>query len=145
MGGEAMKPSQHFITKERADKTAFVCLSDERPDGLQDFVREVHFDCFDMALPNDWIYEKIASAFDRLEECSSYAYYCQAYDEIRADEYRHQIGAWAANWWAHPYIEQAMEEGTSDYQRLLESGQRKAIEAIYEKVWSYLQSLEEEV
>ena len=58
--------SQYFITKKRGEEE-FICLSDDKPSYLHDFIRSVHLDHFDGTLPNDWIYRIISQAFDELE------------------------------------------------------------------------------
>ena len=89
--------ASHFITKTRENGKTFVTLADDRPDWLQEAVREAH----QGTLPSDWIYAECkaaAEAFDEgvLDNCEDDDS-VHEYVDGRVDVYTQALYQWAAD------------------------------------------------
>ena len=96
--------ANYFTWGKRKDEKDYCYLADGRPEELQDFVRSVHFDHFGGCLPNDWIYEQLALAFDELskDDLEDIA--------IEADPYYRDLANWLQEPFAHEYCNEMLEE-----------------------------------
>jgi len=75
-----IKLAQYFKRDKRADGKTFHTLHDNRPEWLQEAVREAH----QTDLPNDWIYETCSAAADAID--GGY---------LGADKYGDDLHEWA--------------------------------------------------
>lgn len=133
--------TKYFVTAQRADTAErFTKLTDDTPEDLKQLVYEIH-DHFD-AMPNDWIYETIDSAFDELsrdslDNCS-----------IEPDCYNGELYKWLGNPFAQGLCNEAMEEGICDPKQgiygIISEGQSIATRQIYELVNNFLEDKENE-
>jgi hypothetical protein len=135
-----MDYTKFFTTAKRRDMgLSFTKCTDDAPQKLNDLVRKVHgyFDC----MPNDWIYENIAEAFDwlatdKLEDVN-----------MEADIYYHELNTWLNNPYAAGLCDEVMQEDRYDrFYSAIECAQIRAKYMIYEAVNEFLQeeSAEEE-
>ena len=138
-----MDYSQYFETKTRkSTQEPFVCLKDEAPQELKDFVQQVHFNHFYKCLPSDWIYSAIWEAFDNLS--------MDDIDDItiEADPYYSELYKWFGEPFANEFCTECIEEGLIDpknvYQ-IIASGQWLAKERIYHAVNDFIQQQKEEI
>ena len=128
-----MNYSQHFQLKERPNGESFICLKDDAPIELREFVQAVHFDYFDGCLPNDWIYETIHDAFEILE--------VENLDNvnIEGDPYYNNLRKWLENPFAHEYCNQVMSEVSYNYFfDIILTAQGEAKRTIYSAVNNFL-------
>lgn len=135
--------SKHFEYKTRTDKTGFYCIKDDSDykDALQDFVHSIHKDLFFDCLPNDWVYEQIYNAFERLAECTCERDFEGALSDIETDIYINDLLEWAKWPIAREYITQCRQDfgwQWADLDKQIAGGQLLAIDAIYRRVWEFL-------
>lgn len=102
----------YFETKQRDNGETFVCLKDNRPQWLQDAVREAHDDEF----PNDWRYamcRQIAGAIDDgLTEDYTSEFADGAVDIYNSDRVR-----WLADDHTRTaYVDEARNEGLMNFE-----------------------------
>lgn len=138
--------TEYFEVRIRKDSSRFYCLKDENvPDELRFLVREIHLNEFYDAMPCDWIYDRIYSAYDRLKECETESNFYDACSEIIADCFSGDLFEWAKNGYAQEYIQESLEENREipTINHVIELAQVRAIEAIYRNVWEFLQKNEE--
>ncbi len=129
-----MDYTQYFQTKTRVQSgDKFVCLTGNAPEQLKDFIRQVHFDCFDGCLPNDWIYRTIEEAFealnnDPIENCT-----------IEADIYDSELIQWLQEPFAKCFCNSFGCE-VNDIVEKIRCGQVEAMKEVYIACNQFIQS-----
>ena len=135
-----MNYSKYFIQKTRDNGESFFCLNDLAPECLKELMFETHHEFFNGAMPNDWIYGQVWSAFidlesDKIEDIN-----------IEADIYYSTLYNWLNVPMAHDYCDRAIEEGLTDGKSLtsiLQAGNLMAKNDIYHKVNDFLERRKE--
>lgn len=127
---------QFFVSKARPSLDRFICLKDDKPKVLYDFVYTVH-DEFG-ALPNDWIYKIMSEAFDAACECADLGGWEVYADDCHSDRYK-----WLDERYADDFIAQAVDEGLvscgeRDIWEIVAAGQYMAKRRIYDLVEEFL-------
>jgi len=137
--------SKYFEYRNRAGEkqdSRFVGKTDDAPDELADLIRDVHFDHFDGALPNDWIYREILDAFETLEENGNDIENC-CFD---SDPYYSDLYRWFNNGFADEYCNEVLEGGIlgepKDIWAIIGAAQHFARERIYRAVSEFLEEQE---
>jgi hypothetical protein len=86
--------SKHFVSDKRDNGETFTTLKDDRPEWLQDAVREAH----QTDLPNDWIYGECKAAVEAFDEGSlTDEDSIHEYADGRVDIYTKDVYQWAAD------------------------------------------------
>lgn len=119
--------AQSFETRTRANGDLFHCLKDDRPEWVQDAVREAHGD----KLPDDWTYAQCDMAASLIREqiqCDIEP--CDLLDEItvEADCYYSNLTTWLAGHngnldFVNEYIQDFTAGKVEDVQTLIAGGQ----------------------
>lgn len=134
-----MTYTNYFKTKTRPNGGDFICLADDAPETLSDLVRSIHTAHFFGCMSNDWVYAKIAEAFDLADSGED----LESSEMAEADIYNHDLTKWLhenCNAYANEYCEQAIEEfGCSKLIEIIGTGQFLAIQNIHHAVARFLQ------
>jgi len=89
-----MKLSKFFTTGTRDNGETFTTLTDDRPEWLQDAIREAHVS----DLPNDWIYAECSAACDAIDDESlTDEDSIHEYADGRVDIYTKDLARWYAD------------------------------------------------
>jgi len=118
----------------RADGTGYTCKTDDCPQDLERLIYAIH-DEFD-AMPNDWIYNTIANAFEAMEEEDCTWEDCS----IEADVYNSDLYTWFGEPYAATFIEEYVNEfsETKDIYTMIAGGQWRAMERICMSVIEFI-------
>ena len=131
-----------FVFKERADGSTFHCVDKTNPNSqpLSDLIYKIHDELFGGCLPNDWIYNQICSAFERLEQCNDENSYECALNEIEGDIYSNNLLDWAKYSFSLDLIDEELRDGfkPDSMINLIQMAQTRAIDQIYSYVWGFL-------
>lgn len=129
-----MEYSQFFENKTRSNGDKFYALKDAAPEKLSDFIEKIHSDHFFGALPNDWIYDTIHSAFLDQEDGSAV--------DPEADCYNSELYKWLNNGFADEYCNEALQDGLANPEiwSIISAGQYLAKTRIYDAVYEFLQN-----
>ena len=129
-----MKYSEFFeLTKNPRTLISMCVLKSDAPKELHQLIEAIHSNCFDGAMPHDWIYETIRDAFETLEE--------DDFDNvsIEADTYYHQLHDWLAVPGAQRYCDEATEMGKfKGIYEIIAAGQAHARWTVYSEVNQFL-------
>ena len=130
-----LKYTDYFCLKNR-ENSNIVCLNQNAPQELKDLVKDIHFDHFDRALPNDWIYSIIGEAFDALANDSIEDI------TVEADMHYHDLLAWLQNSFAADYCDEVREDGLTNlettFYEMVGMAQYMAKRRIYEAVDAFI-------
>lgn len=139
----AKEMSLQFTGDKRNDGKEFRKLADGHPQWMQDVCHEAHGDMF----PDDWRYEFIESACDKIAETDDNYTIDDARSEIEADIYTHDLTSWLGSRTDRfAYCDEAMEEFGGDVKdtiSLLQLGQVREKEEVFGLVVQALEKLVE--
>ena len=138
--------TQQFEWKKRDNGTYFYCIKEDEG-ALYDLIHSIHEEQFYGCLPDDWVYGQIYNAFEALEDHISDDDFDRACTEIQTDVYTNDLLEWAKWPIAREYIQQGIDDFGNkgcDLDKTISLGQHLAIEAIYRRVWEFLQAEREE-
>jgi len=130
---------EYFETKKRSDGKSFVCLRDDAPPFLDEFVHGVHEGPFKCHFPNDWIYSIIAEAFRVLYEFDNDIENVT----VKADIYDHELIEWLKEPYALAFCADWQEmcgtEKDPSVISMISNGQWHAKHTIYEAVHRFIE------
>lgn len=137
--------SKYFKSKKRDSGESFFSLDDsvladqDTVKKLKRLVHAVHVDLFNGTFPNDWIYERVMYALERLECLETDEQYERASCEVEPDCYTDLID-WSGYGFFREYVDEELQEGGKfeSLHALLGMAQVRAIERIYPYVWDFL-------
>jgi len=141
--------SKYFERKTRDDGTKFWTVRDDAPEWVTDAVREAH--CSGADLPNDWIYEECADAFEAIE-CGDIADddSIHEYADGRVDVYTRNLANWYAEFCLSDTLAQAESEvedcggyGDADVNKRIAMAQYFAIARIARVIFEACQENDE--
>lgn len=137
------KHSEYFETKERLNGDVFYYIKEddtERCKAIKNIVQQIHLNEFNGALPNDWIYQEIAYAFERLEQCETDRDYDYAICEIDAHPYTSFLIEWLKEPFAVEACDIELECGMNpdSIDQLMRAAQVNCKNRIYVQVWEFL-------
>ena len=129
-----------FTCKKRANASYFYTLKDDPiNDDLRSLIRAIHVDLFYDSAPDDWIYEQVYHAFERLAECETGEDFEIALIQVEGDAYTNGLLEWAKSGYAQAYIQETLDDiNPNTIDDLIREAQVRAIQAIYSYVWEFL-------
>lgn len=149
MKGENKMYTQLFEYKKRDNGEGFYSLKNELSavsKALGDLVQSIHtIDMYD-SWPNDWVYEQVFYAFERLEQCSCDFDYERSICDLDADVYTHDLLKWVSeNGFAREFVQEELDEGEKpeSIDQLISMAQIRAKERIYSRVWEFIKNNKE--
>lgn len=134
-----MSYTKYFTNKVRDNGKEFYCLKDGAPIEIQELIRAIHFDIFEGAMPNDWVYATIMEAFEDITDNDSY----DINDLITTDIYNSDLFQWLQDCpYSQCFCDEALQEGWLQGKGLtdiIQGGQYIAKERIYRMVAEFLE------
>ncbi|MGH6629302.1 MAG: hypothetical protein ACREB3_06195 [Burkholderiales bacterium] len=147
----AAEASKWFEQKTRDKGEKFWTLKNGRPQWAQDMVQEAHdTGGGNLMLPDDWRYESIVDALDRIQDASDDADLDELADEIEADVYNADLLKWLSSHLERAgYVDEAVNNLGWDKDggifRAIQAGQIAEKREVYFSVLATLRERIEEV